>query len=120
MSDPSDELQQAEARIKELGDKSTQLLLFLSFAIVAVSTLTSQSFSTNPLLSRSAIQGFVLAVFPVLVGVLPLKEFRRNNSRWYVFIARLRFVTLWVAVSLCAYGTVQFFRALTAVPLLPR
>ena len=76
---------QIEARIKELGDKSTQILIFLSFALVVVATLRS-----NPALGLeqktalvAAMRWWMRAVWPVLLGIVPLKEFRENSRTWY-------------------------------------
>ena len=66
-----------EDRIKELGDKATQLLTFLSFAIAAALILAS----SNPvgqgryqkLALKLAIRCWVLAFVPILLNVLPVK-----------------------------------------------
>lgn len=72
---------QLRVRIKELGDKSTQLLLFLSFAIAAVVLLgygndsAHSSQVAQKIVDSGAMRSWVFAIFPVVVGILPLKEF---------------------------------------------
>jgi hypothetical protein len=51
------------------------------------------------------------AVFPVLVGVAPLKEFAREGVGGYQVIVRLTFACLWTAVILSGIGAVHFVRA---------
>jgi hypothetical protein len=103
-------------RIKDLNDKGTQVLLFLSFAIAAAVLLWSNKpssindFHQNLLLG--AIHPWVWAIFPTLVVILPLREIRENNLRWYTFIRRLKFVALWMAIILIFWGAVDFARAI--------
>ena len=99
-----------EARIKEFGDKATQLLLFLSFSFVAVVTLKS-----DPNLAKAqqhaltvAMRFWVVALVPILGGVVPLKEFKWLNPRWYEVVRCLKFVLLWAAIILILFGAGYF------------
>ena len=73
-------------RINELSSKSTQLLLFLPFAIVGAATLRTAQFPADQALVRVATWWWILAVFPVLFGVLPVKDVKWNNRAWYRFL----------------------------------
>lgn len=115
----SDEKQEAlQCRIKELGEKSTQVLTFLSFAIAAVVLLGYGPDSpSHPELSAKVVQSgtlrlWVLAIFPVVAGILPLKEFRRDNPRWYRIVRWFKFWLLWAAIVYIVLGAVQFLRAI--------
>lgn len=112
--DPTDlEISALEARIRELGDKSTNLLLFLSFAIVGAASVKYDQLPADPGLSRSAMRWWMLAVFPVLLGVLPVKELRAGHRSWYGIAVYLKIVVLWVAVALSFVGAIQFLRAIS-------
>jgi uncharacterized membrane protein YhaH (DUF805 family) len=100
-------------RIKQLGDKSTQLLLFLSFAFVALATLRG----THALTERQqhaltmAMRWWVWAFVPILAGVVPLRDFAersRNKDRWYKRIRWLKVTLLCVAITLILVGVVYF------------
>jgi hypothetical protein len=105
-------------RIKELGDKSTQVLLFLSFAIAAVVFLGYGQAPGSPspvslkIVQGGALLSWVSAIFPVIVGVLPLKEFGRNNLRWYRIVRWFKFWLLWIAIAYIVCGAVKFYRAI--------
>ena len=107
MPDDKDEFSQ---RIDELGKKSSQILLFLSFAMLAVATLKTIKDGPTTALD-SALWWWKLALLPVLIGVLPMKEFRWNSQRWYSIIRWIRFGLLWVAVGLIVVGVIEFFKA---------
>jgi len=100
-------------RINELGTKSTQLLLFLTFAILGAVTLSTAQFPADQALVRVATWWWILAVFPVLIGVLPVKDFKWNNCAWYRFLVRAKFLLLWAAVTFSTVGTIQFLRAVS-------
>ncbi len=104
-----EKLNDLKDRIKEFGEKANQLLLFLSFAVVAAATLNLQDFP----LVRVAMRWWILAIFPVLVAVLPLKEFGWDKPSWYYAVVWIKFVLLWVAVVLGLIGAIQFLRGLT-------
>ena len=101
-------------RIKELGEKATQILIFLSFALVVVATLGSNNvleLSQKHALT-SAMRWWVAAVFFVLVAILPLKEFRENNRRWYQIIRWSKVVILWLTLVCIFCGAVHFTHAI--------
>ncbi len=112
-NDSARELDELEARIRELGDKSTNLLLFLSFAIVGAASLKYDQLPADSELVRSAMRWWISAVFPVLLGVLPVKELRLNNRRWYGIAVGAKIIVLWMAVALSLAGAIQFLRALS-------
>jgi hypothetical protein len=112
---------QLRMRIKELGDKSTQLLLFLSFAIAAVVVLGygndpgHSSQVAQKIVQGGAMRWWVFAIFPVVVGILPLKEFWRiydDKLRWYRTVRWLKFWLLWIAIFYIIMGAIQFCRAI--------
>ncbi len=107
------ELDALEARIRELGDKSTNLLLFMSFAIVGAASLKYDQLPVDSGLVRSAMRWWILAVSPVLLGVLPVKELRLNNRRWYSIAVWTKILVLWTAVALSLAGAIQFLRAVS-------
>ncbi len=88
-------------RIKELGDKSTQLLLFLSFAIVGAATWHTES-NERPL--ASAMRWWIAAVFPVLAGVVPLREVFWKSRNWYRLIVCVKFTLLCIAVVVALWA----------------
>jgi len=98
-------------RINELGNKSTQLLLFLTFAILGAATLMTRDGAAQERLVRAAAWWWMWAVFPVLLGVLPVKDFNWNNRRWYRFLVYAKCVLLWGSVILSGIGAIQFLRA---------
>jgi hypothetical protein len=105
----SDEL---GTRINELGNKSTQLLLFLTFAILGAVTLMTRDCASQKLV-HAATWWWMSAVFPVLLGVLPVKDFRWNNRTWYRFLVRTKCLLLWMSVILSGIGAIQFLRAMS-------
>jgi len=94
-------------RINELGTKSTQLLQFLSFAILGAATLRTAQFSADQTLLRAATWWWILAVFPILLAVLPVKDFSWNGRAWYRFLVWAKFVLLWLAVIFSGVGAIQ-------------
>lgn len=113
----SDDLTYLSNRIKELGDKSTQILIFLSFAITAVVLLRDSRYlepNQRDTLTY-ALWFWVGAIFPVLFGILPLKEFVEwlcgDKTRWpfwYRKIRTFKFVLLWLATALVFLGAIAF------------
>jgi hypothetical protein len=102
-------------RIEELNNKCTQVLVFLSFGIAAAVLLWSNKSSMNDTqqnLLRGAMSRWVWAIFPTLLGILPLKEIKENNQRWYTFLRWFKFVALWAAIILIFCGAVDFARAI--------
>jgi hypothetical protein len=112
---------QLRVRIKELGDKSTQLLVFLSFAIAAVVVIGYGNDSSHPsevaqkIVQSGVMRWWVFAIFPVVVGILPLKEFWKiydDKLRWYRTVRWFKFWLLWIAIGYIIVGAVQFSRAI--------
>lgn len=106
----SQDIEELSNRIKELGDKSTQVLIFLSFALVVVASVSSNAAlgANQKLALTQAMRWWVWALFPVIVGILPLKEIRWKNPRWYQFIRGFKVVLLWGAALLILFGAWQF------------
>jgi hypothetical protein len=98
-------------RIKQLGEKSTQILLFLSFAMVSVATLKLVDKGRQSPALENAFYWWKIALFPTLVGVLPLKEVRWECARWYNIIRWIRFGLLWLTIGLILWGALSFVRA---------
>jgi hypothetical protein len=99
-----------EDRIEELGGKSTQLLLFLSFSFVAVVTMKSDHTITHTQQHALtiAMRWWVWALLPILSGVVPLKDCKWLNPRWYNRIRWLKFWFLWAAIILILIGACYF------------
>jgi hypothetical protein len=107
-------LEELSKRIKELGNKSTQILIFLSFALVVVATLL-----TNPNLDstrRAAItltmRWWAAAIFPVILGIVPVKEIKWDDLRWYCFVRWIKVGLLWLAAVCIFIGALHFACAL--------
>lgn len=91
-------------RITELNDKATQLLTALSFAIAAAVLLKNTGLThCETVALRWGLRLWVLAIFPVLGIVAPIKEFARYDG-----IRALKVFLLWVAVVLIAGGAIAF------------
>ena len=110
IEDISKRTEEISDRINELGTKSTQILLFLSFAMASVATLKTMA-SAPTVALNSALWWWKLALFPVLVAILPMKEIRWKKLGWYKFIQWTRVVLLWSAVFLIVVGARSFFNA---------
>lgn len=107
---PNIDIDKLSARIKELGDKSTQILLFLSFAFVAVVTLKSDhtnSGSQQHALTI-ALRWWVIALLPIILGIAPLKEFVKTESGPYTIIANVKVGLLWIAIVFILAGAIYF------------
>jgi len=104
------EIDELEKRIKELGDKSTQVLIFLSFAMVSIITLENRTNICNHILYSLNISLLWLeaALIPVLLGVLPLKEICIRNHKYYVFLVMLKFFLLIIAIIFILFGIISF------------
>ena len=106
IEDISKRTEEISDRINELGTKSTQILLFLSFAMLSVATLETIASAPTAALNE-ALWWWKLALLPVLVAILPMKEIRA----WYKCIQGTRFFLLWLAVILIVFGVLSFFKA---------
>jgi hypothetical protein len=105
-----DKIEEISKRINELGNKSTQVLLFLSFAMVSVAALETVK-DAQIVALNNALWWWKCALLPILVGILPMKEFCWKSQRWYRVIWGTRVVVLWLAVLLIVIGVVSFFKA---------
>jgi len=125
---PDKRIEDLEKRIKELGEKSSQTLLFLSFALVVVATLKDRSDPGQQGALRCAMYWWAWALFPVLVGILPLKELsliyqlvcryppsRHRTRSWYCFVRWFKVALLWAAIILIVFGACGFIRAIAQV-----
>src|ERR1700730_6041325 len=104
-----------EERIEELGAKSSQLLLFLSFAITRATVLHSSQFplgAYQQFALTHAMRWWIRAVFPILIGILPVKEINWGNPLWYQIVRWSKFGFLWGAIVLIVFGAMQFYYAL--------
>ncbi len=108
-----DELSHKAARLAELNNTSTQVLIFLSFAIVAAVTFFSPALGPS---SRGAVvwalRWWIGAIFPTVIGIIPLKEIRNDSVPWYTFILWMRQLLLWCAIICIFIGAVQFLKAI--------
>jgi hypothetical protein len=99
------------SRIDELNQKCTQVLIFLSFAIVAVALSSQSPLLENADLLDKALMRWTLAMFPTVLGILPLKDFCERGLRWYSFVRWLKVVLLWIAVPCVFWGAIDFIRS---------
>ena len=83
-----DQVVELSHRINELGLKSGQVLLFLSFAMVSVATLRTVGREPTPQIPalNEALFWWKWALIPVLVGILPMKEAWWHSPSWYQVI----------------------------------
>ena len=99
-------------RLGELNNTASQILIFLSFAIVAAVTFLTPSLDFS---RRSAVhwalRWWIGAIFPTVIGILPMKEIKERNLRWYRALLWARFVLMWAAIACIFLGAIQFFRA---------
>jgi len=100
-------------RLTELNNTSSQILIFLSFAIVAAVTFLSPALDPS---RRSHINGalhwWIAAIFPTVIGIIPLKELADGSLPWYIFLLWMRYVLLWCDIVFILVGALQFFRAI--------
>jgi hypothetical protein len=103
----ANEIEELSQRISELGNKSSLVLLFLSFAMVSAATLEAVEGEQLAALN-GALWWWKLALFPILLGILPMKEFWWKSAGWYQCIRWLRFALLWFAVIFISIGVYSF------------
>ena len=103
-------------RIDELNGKATQILLFLSFAMISVATLENakeilaQQPTWRHLLDNSFLW-WKIALVPTLICILPLKGFHFENEGWYHFLIKFKEVLLWISILLIGLGIYFFVSA---------
>jgi hypothetical protein len=100
-------------RLLELNNTSSQILIFLSFAIVAAVTFLAPGLEAS---RRSAVSGalrwWIGAIFPTVIGIIPLKEVADGSLPWYNFVLWMRYALLWCAIICILVGAFQFFKAI--------
>ena len=105
----------AEPNTQNPNNKGTQVLIFLSFGIAATVLLWSTDLLNDieqELLIRAMRWWGVLAILLTVIGILPLKEIRENNRRWYGFLRWLKFVLLWLTIIFIVVGVTYFVRSI--------
>lgn len=99
-------------RINELSNKATQLLTFLSFAIVSAVLLETAQSPALVLYQRGAIKWamrfWVMALFPILINVFPVKDLKWSNARWYNRARWGKFGLLGLSILLIICGVAEF------------
>lgn len=104
--------QDLSERINELGNKATQLLTFLSFAIVSAVLLETAQSPVLALYQRYAIRWamrfWVMAIFPILINVFPVKDLKWGNVRWYDRARWGKLGLLGFSILLISCGVVKF------------
>jgi hypothetical protein len=110
----TDTANKVEKRITELNLKASQILLFLSFAMVAAVTLrATTTLGCNQRLAVTwALRWWTGAIFPVILCVLPIKDISRQKDLWYRRIRRAKIVLLGIAIGAILAGSWQFFWAI--------
>lgn len=99
-------------RLKELNDTASQILIFLSFAIVAGVTYLALSMDLSRRTAvHYALRWWIGAIFPTVVGIIPLKEVRDRDLAWYRFLLRTRLLLMWSAIICIFIGAIEFFKA---------
>lgn len=103
-------------RIKELNEKGTQLLLFLSFALVAGVTLKVAAKETltaeQAHALTCAVRLWVIAFFPILISVLPVKELFRGLGFSLEILNTIKVLLIIAAIVLICVGSAYFLKAL--------
>ena len=103
-------------RIKELNEKGTQLLLFLSFALVAGVTLKAAAKDALTLRQAHAltcaVRLWVVAFFPILISVLPIKELFGSFGLSLERVRTVKIYLLTSAIVLICVGSGYFLKAL--------
>lgn len=103
-------------RIKGLNDKGNQLLLFLSFALVAGITLevADKNVLTDgkALALSRAIPFWVLALFPILISILPVRELFHWFGLSLNAVRRYKAVLLFMAILAITVGSVYFLKSI--------
>ena len=111
LSDPAI-VEKLSRRIDELGTKNARLLLFLSIAMVAVATLKAAKSSSE---LGWTLHWWKLALIPILIGMLPVRELGWESESWYEAIRRTRFVLLWIAIVLIFVGVFLLMAAIELI-----
>ena len=103
-------------RINELNEKGTQLLLFLSFALVAGVTLRVAAKDVLTVQQAHALtcamRLWVIAFFPILASVLPVKELFQRFGLSLEILRCIKMLLLILAIVLICVGSGYFLKAL--------
>lgn len=97
-------------RIDELGQKSNQVLIALSFVILAAIELEKNCATSLAL--RIALRIWIAAILPAILGIVPLKEVCWEASCWYGRLRGFKVVMLWATCLCILAGAIAFFVAL--------
>jgi len=116
MNDGLSKTDRYSKRIDELNGKATQILLFLSFAMISVATLENakEIMALHPTWFRLLNNGFLwwkIALIPTLICILPVKGFHFDNEVWYRFLVKLKAALLWMSIILMGVGIYFFVSA---------
>jgi len=116
MNDRSSKAEKYSQRIDELNGKATQILLFLSFAMISVATLENAKeimalHPTWPGLLDNSFFFWKIALIPTLICILPVKGFHFENEVWYHFLVKFKGALLWASISLIGLGIYFFVSA---------
>ena len=104
---------QIAQHLAELTDSSSQVLIFLSFAIVAgVTFLTPRLEASQRNAVNGALRWWIGAIFPTVLGIIPLKMVADESLPWFNFLMWMRHILLWCALICIFIGAIQFFRAI--------
>lgn len=115
---PTDEshrekINRVEQRLTELSNTSSQILIFLSFAIVAgVTFLTPGLEASRRIALSDALRWWTAAIFPTVMGIIPLKILANDSLPWYTFVLRMRYVVFWFAIVCILVGALWFYKAI--------
>jgi hypothetical protein len=100
------------SRLTELNNTASQILIFLSFAIVAAVTFLTPSLDPSRKSAvHWALRWWITAIFPTVIGIIPMKELRDRHLPWYRVLLWTRFVLMWTAIACIIMGAIEFFKA---------
>lgn len=108
----SDRLRKLRDRISELNKKFSQTLMFLAFALVVIVTLKRTCGPSQQGMLSHVAAWWSFSLFPALLGILPVKEFKEDSETWYEFVRWLKVVLLWLTVASIFVGAILFFHAI--------
>jgi hypothetical protein len=107
-----EELDHIALRLSELNTTSGQILLFLSFTIAAAISFLIPGLEPSRRSAGSwALRWWIGAIFPTVIGIIPLKEIKHKSLAWYRFLLWKKMVLLCSAIICILIGAIQFFKA---------
>jgi hypothetical protein len=102
-------------RIEQLGQKSTQVLIFLSFAFLATVTLKSdRTLTQNEQRDLTyAMRCWALALPLILLQVFPVRDLvdyaaSWNKAKWYERIRWAKAIVLFISIVMILVGAAYF------------